>query len=247
MSDIVTKIPDDKIRFRDQIHPGGMWSHIMKRHTTLRMIDETGRGNVGALFFNSQILNERYNMPDTLKAQHIARLCSPYVLYSDMGRIMCSISHDSVGWHDTICGTTTAKSIRDQYGQGEYQELRNDFYRNGRDNFLIELGKYGLGKADLVSNVNFFSKVEVEDESTGKLRFIENHSYSGASVDLRFEMDTLVILNTCPHPLDPSTSYKPGSISLTVFENEPPNESDPSWKIRPENERGFLNTQKFYL
>lgn len=241
------EIEKDRIRFEDHIHPGGMWSHIMKRNTTLRIIDTDGGANVGALFYNPENYNERYNMADTLKAQHIGRLCYPYVLYSDMGRIFCSITADSLGWHDTICGTTSKEIVKEKHGEGDYQELRNKFYRNGRDNFLIELGKYGLGKSDIVPNANFFSKVQVADVETGDFSFVQGHSKAGDYIDLRFEMDVLTILQTCPHPLDPREKYNPGRISLIVYKSDPPNQDDPSRTIRPENDRGFINTERYYL
>ena len=61
---------------------------------------------------------ERYNMPDTLKAQHIARLTAGLVLYSDMGRVLCSIVDDTVGWHDPIGGCCNAACSRATYGEG---------------------------------------------------------------------------------------------------------------------------------
>ena len=85
-------------------------------------------------------------------------------------------------------------------GAPEFQEARNDYYRNGRDSFLTELGKYGLGRRDLVANVNWFSRVGAAQDGT--TRFVGEHSKPGDTVTLRFEMPTLVILHTCPHPLN---------------------------------------------
>ncbi len=102
---------------------------------------------MAALFFNADDPLERYNMPDTLKAQHTAFLTAGRVLYSDMGRILASIVEDTAGWHDTISGFGDAAATRARFGEGSYQERRNDFYRNARDNFLVELGKHGLGQA----------------------------------------------------------------------------------------------------
>ncbi len=139
---------------------GATWSHVLKRGTALRITDAEGGANVGAMFYNSANPIERYNMPDTLKAQHIARLTAGFVLYSDMGRVLCSITDDTCGWHDPLSGHSTAALVRAKYGEKRYQEPRNDYHRNARDGFLIELAKYGLDARDLVANVNFFSKVE---------------------------------------------------------------------------------------
>jgi hypothetical protein len=84
--------------FDEVIQPGATWSHILKRGTSLRITDTQGGGNAGSIFYNADNPAERYNMPDTLKAQHTAHLTRGHVLYSDMGRILCSITADTVGW-----------------------------------------------------------------------------------------------------------------------------------------------------
>jgi urea carboxylase-associated protein 2 len=157
-----------------------------------------GGAQVAALFYNADHLLERYNMPDTLKAQRIARLTTGAVLYSDMGRVLCSIVADTCGWHDTITGMANAQISRKKYGEGSYQALRNDFYRNSRDNFLVELGKYELGKRDIVPNVNFFVKVAVGAD--GKLSFVPGSSKAGAYVELRAGLNTLIVLSNTPPP-----------------------------------------------
>src|SRR5579859_7749918 len=97
----------------EEVLPGGAtWSHVLKRHTALRLRDMEGGANVGAMFYNAENPVERYNMPDTLKAQHIARLTKGFVLYSDMGRILCSISEDTCGWHDPLSGHSAAALVR---------------------------------------------------------------------------------------------------------------------------------------
>src|ERR1700734_49305 len=98
------------VLWEETIEPGSTWSHVLKRGTSLRITDMQGGANVGALFYNFDCLLERYNMADTLKVQHIAYLKKGVVLYSDMGRILCSIVDDSVGWHDPLGGCDTRES-----------------------------------------------------------------------------------------------------------------------------------------
>ena len=224
---------------------GDTWSHVLKRGSALRITDVAGGANVGALFFNAELPVERYNMPDTLKAQHTAHLTKGFVLYSDMGRILCSITADAVGWHDPLCGHLTAQATTAKYGESRYQLARNDFHRNARDNFLIELEKFGLTLRDLPANVNIFSKVVVEEN--GSLRYVPNHSQPGQFVELRAEMNVLVVLDTCQHPLDPDPGYHPRSIELSVTPVAPPGEDDYCRRFRPENERGFQNTERYFL
>jgi urea carboxylase-associated protein 1 len=147
----------------ETLRGGQAWSRRLARHQRLRLRDVEGRACVSALFYNARDPIERYNMPDTLKAQFTAFLTTGRVLYSDMGRILCSIVADDCGWHDTISGIGGAEASRARFGEGSYQALRNDFHRNGRDNLLVALGKHGLGKRDIVSNVNFFVRVTVDE------------------------------------------------------------------------------------
>ncbi len=77
----------------------------------LRLTDVEGGANVAALFYNYEERLERYNMADTLKAQHTAYLTKGCVCYSDMGRVLCSITEDTCGWHDTLCGVSNAAMV----------------------------------------------------------------------------------------------------------------------------------------
>ena len=233
------------ILFEETLSPGAVWSHILKRGTALRLTDTDGGANVGAIFYNAACPVERLNIPDTLKAQQIARLARNFVLYSDMGRVLCSLTHDTLGWHDALCGCLDAAAVEAKYGAARYQEHRNDFHRNARDSFLIELEKYGLGPRDLSPNINFFSKVTVGGD--GALAYQSGHSPPGSAVELRAEMTVLVILSSCPHPLDPSPIYAPKPVHLSLRRVPPPPADDPCRLSRPENGRGFTLTERYFL
>jgi len=233
------------VLWEEIVQPAASWSHVLKRGTALRLIDVEGGANAGALFYNFECPAERYNMPDTLKAQHIARLTRGFVLYSDMGRVLCSITADTVGWHDPLGGCSNAVMLRARYGEGRYQELRNECYRNGHDSFLVELGKWGLGPRDLAPNVNFFSRVDVAED--GAMSFHEANSAPGSYVELRAEMNVLVILNTCPHPLDPNPQYRPKPVQLSIRRVPAATADDPCRLSRPENGRGFTLTERYFL
>jgi urea carboxylase-associated protein 2 len=236
---------ENSVLWEETIQPGAVWSHVLKRGTALRIVDVEGGANVGAIFYNFECPVERYNMPDTLKAQHIARLTKGFVLYSDMGRILCSIIEDKVGWHDPIGGTSNAKMVEAKHGPSHYQEERNEYHKNGRDSFLIEMGKWGLNPRDLTANVNFFSRVDVAED--GSMSFAEGNSKAGDYVELRAEMNALVILNTCPHPLDPNPRYEPKPAHVSIRKVPVPGEDDPCRISRAENGRGFTLTERYFL
>jgi urea carboxylase-associated protein 2 len=233
------------VLWEETIEPGATWSHVLKRGTSLRITDMQGGANVGALFYNFECPAERYNMPDTLNVQHVAFLTKGLVLYSDMGRILCSIVDDSVGWHDPLGGCSDAAQVRERYGDTRYQEYRNQCFKNAKDGFLIELGKWGLGPRDLTSNVNFFSRVTVNEE--GCMLFHPRNSLPRSSVELRAEMNVLTILNTCPHPLDPNPRYEPKGVRISIRKAMQPGVEDPCRLGHPENARGFILTERYFL
>lgn len=232
------------LTWEERLPGGNHWSGRLRRGTTLTLTAVAARANVSALLFNAEQPLERYNMPDTLKTQHTAFLTAGHVLHSDMGRVLCSIIDDSVGWHDTWCGLSDAATIRARHGEKRYQEHRNAMHRSGKDGMLIELAKHGLGPRDLVPNVNFFSKVVIDDENEGALRFVEGHADSGSRVALRFEMDTLVVLSAAPHPLDPSPVYAPSDVTLMVGPASPPGADDRCRTACEQNARAFVNTER---
>lgn len=220
-------------------------SLLIRRGRLLHLTDIEGAANVGMLFYNPTNPTERYNAPDTLKSQHTFRLGLHNCLYSDMGRIFCSIVEDTVGWHDTVGGNSTAASIAARYGELTYQQARNDRRQNGTDSFLIEAAKYGLSRRDIPANLNWFSRIAVAEE--GRLVFTPLNSKPGDHITLRFEMDTLVLLHTCAHPMDTTPEYPSRPIRLQLAPAAPVADDDPCRISRPENRRGFENNRLYHL
>lgn len=237
-------VPAETYLWEDVIPGGCHWSGLLRRGTALRLTDLAGRANLSALFFRADAPLERYNMPDTLKAQHTAMLTRGHALYSDMGRVLCSITTDTAGWHDTIGGVSTDAGNHARYGVSSYQTARNAMHRSAEDGLLIELGKHGLGRADLVPNVNFFSKVTVDD--AGLLQFDATHGQAGRWLDLRFDMDVLAVFSAAPHALDPRPDYAPSDVNLTAWRRGPADADDFCRNACPENQRGFYRTELLY-
>ena len=232
------------LRWTEIVPGGGHFSYLVRRGTSLRFIDLEGGANLSLLMYRADERLERLTLADTLKAQHTAHLTAGHVLYSDMGRILASISADSVGWHDPLCGVSDAAQVLAKYGQARYQERRNAMHRNGKDSLLIELGKWGLGVRDLVPTLNLFSKVTADAD--GRLAFAPGHSRKDSHVELRFEMDTLLALSSAPHPLDPAPAYSPKRVAIVAWESGTAGSADPCRLSCPENGRGFANTELVY-
>lgn len=196
--------------------------------------------NVSMLLYNMRDLTERYNMPDTLKAQYTAHLTKGNVLMSDNGRVFASIVEDSLGWHDSISGYTTRKLTDEKYGKTLYQDKRNDWYRSGDENFQMELIRNNLTMRDMVPCVNLFSKVYVDED--GSMHYVNGHCTKGSTVTLRTEMDILIILSNTPNPLNESTTYPSVPVTVEVYDAPEVDLLDECVNHRPENYRAFENT-----
>ncbi|MBW4442734.1 MAG: urea carboxylase-associated family protein [Plectolyngbya sp. WJT66-NPBG17] len=218
-----------QISYDETIPGGAYWSRIIRRGDTLRIIAPEGSSGVALLCYNADNTIERYNAADTAKIQFNAFLKKGMVLYSDMGRVLFSIVEDICGYHDTLGGcsnlTTNAK-----YGEGDY--------KNSRDNFLLALTKRNLGKRDITPNLNLFTRIAVEPD--GNLVWAGKTAQPGDFIDLRAEMNVLVVLSNCPHPLDPA--YNPKPIRAIIWNSPASTTDDLCRTANPEAQRGFQNT-----
>ncbi|MGF6809225.1 uncharacterized protein YcgI (DUF1989 family) [Paraburkholderia sp. Clong3] len=134
---------DTTLLLEETVPGGGHTSLIVKRGRSLRITDLRGGANVSVMMVNATEKSERLNLPDSLKCQHTARLTVGHCLYSDMGRVLAAIVADTCGWHDSIGGASNADEVRERYGAGRYQELRNAFYRNGHGQPARRNGQVG--------------------------------------------------------------------------------------------------------
>jgi len=230
--------------YADTLPSGKHWSFVLRKGIELTLVDLEGGVNCGMLFYNPLSMLERYNAPDTQKCQHTFKLTKGHCLYSDMGRIFCSIVDDTAGWHDTVCGNSTKAIVARKWGETSYQTHRNDWQQNGHDSFLVEAAKYGLGRRDLAANVNWFAKVSIDDG--GRMIFDPSAAKAGSRVVLRFEMDTLVLLHTCPHPLNPAAAYPRKPLAYELRQTPAVTPDDICLNSAPENARGFENNRLFH-
>lgn len=225
--------------YQDTLGGGCHWSMRVKKGTVITFTDLHGGANLGLLMFNPYDLLEKYNAPDTLKCQHTFKLTQGHCLYSDMGRIFASVVADDCGWHDTVCGNINKTMVAEKWGIKTYQEARNGWTQNGYDSFLVEFAKYGLSRKDMAANLNLFSQVQTDD--LGNMRYIGDASKAGNAITLRFEMDTLLIMHTCPHPLNNATEYPVRPVHYHLGRAAAIASDDECKNHCAENQRGFHN------
>jgi uncharacterized protein len=202
-----TDIPAERILQSIVIKPGGDWSGVVKRGQILRLVDLEGTQAVDFLCYNAADPSERYNAADTMKINGSLFIEKGTRLYSDMGNVLFHVVDDACGHHDTIGGCCSRESNRVRYGVPEGP--------NCRDNFLRALARHGLGKKDIVANVNFFMYVPIGED--GRMAIVDGLSKAGDHVDLRAEMDVLAVLSNCPQINNPANGYNPTPIEVIVY------------------------------
>ncbi|MGY3530361.1 urea amidolyase associated protein UAAP1 [Bradyrhizobium sp. USDA 4452] len=200
-------IATDAIIHREVIPAGWYWTTCLNRGDTLRIVNPSGTSAVSLLAWNAADPTERLNHADTIKVQWAARLQKGRVLLSDMGRALLGITEDTSAAHDAVVGGSTAATNLAKYGDGNF--------RNTRDNFLLAAAKLGLDRRDVHPCVSFFAPVAIDAD--GKFVWSDARRHKGDFVDLRAEMDLLIALSNCPHPLDPAKTYPQASVEIVRY------------------------------
>lgn len=209
MSDTRPPIPGTVVHHQI-IPPGRPWSRVIEQGEVLRIVDLEGRQAVDFLCYNAADPAERYNAADTMKIPGSIYLGKGSKLYSGLGNVLFTIIEDTCGFHDTIGGCCSDDSNRVRYGAtGE---------ANCRDNFLAALEPHGLGRKDIVANINFFMYVPVAAD--GKMAIVDGLSKPGDFVDLLAGMDVLAALSNCPQMHNPANDYNPTPIRVVVWRRD---------------------------
>ena len=238
-------LPADRVVWSELMPGGSHWSWRLSRGTSLRFAALDDHANCAVVLYAAHDPLERYNLPDSLKAQHTAHYTRGHTLMSDMGRSLASVTFDTCGWHDPLGGLLDAARMARKYGERRYEAHRNAMYRSGRDGLLIEIGKHGLTARDLIAPVNLFSRVTVDTE--GRFRFDTERHTAGTAVALRCDMDVIVAVSTAPHPLDPHPAYEPGKVGIAAWTSGPAPADDFCRGFRPECARALHNADVFAL
>lgn len=186
----------------------------LKQGQVLRIVDLEGNQAVDVIFYNRADGAEHYSATDTMLAQGGIYLTTGSVLLSNLGRPMLSIVADTCGRHDTLGGACAAESNTVRYA------LHKKFMHSCRDNYLqaLQHADIGLGKRDLVPNINFFMNVPVTPE--GGLQFADGVSAPGKYVELRAEMDLWMLVSNCPQLNNPCNAYNPTPVEFLIWDNQ---------------------------
>jgi urea carboxylase-associated protein 1 len=178
----------------------------------VRIVDLEGNQAVDTLFYNATDYSERYSAQDTIRNQGNIYLTTGSELLSNAGNVLLTIVADTCGRHDTLGGACAAESnmVRYDIDKRYMHACRNAFLKGA-----LAWGR-GLDKRDLTSNINFFMNVPVTPE--GRLTFEDGISDPGKYVELRSEMDTLMVISNCPQLNNPCNGYNPTPVEVLIWD-----------------------------
>lgn len=186
------------------------WSGVVRDGQTLRIIDLGGNQAVDCILYRADDTSERYSAPDTIAAQRNIFLTTGSPLLSGEGVVMMEITADTCGRHDTIGGACSQESNTLRYGHHTKHQ------HACVENFLASHAARDMGKRDMVSNINWFMNVPVEEDGT--LGIVDGISAPGLYVELTARMDVLVVISNCPQVNNPCNGFDPTPIRLVITE-----------------------------
>lgn len=192
----------------ETVAPRAPWSKVVRAGDILTIVDLHGNQAVDTLFYGANDHGIRYSAPATIAAQGNIFLTTGTVLRDSDGAPMLTIVDDEVGNHDTLGGACSQESNTLRYGHHTKHQ------HACVENFVGGGARWGLTKADIVSNINFFMNVPVDPD--GSLGIVDGLSAPGKKLSLRAEIDTLVLISNCPQINNPCNGFDPTAVRMVV-------------------------------
>lgn len=198
--------------YNQTVPAGEGWTYVLEPGQVLRIVDVEGNQAADTLFYDADNPSDHYSAINTIGRQRNVYLTTGSVLVSESGKELVEIVADTCGRHDTLGGACSAQSNTVRYSHDTLP------MHNCRDNFMLQLAKYGnqFHKRDLAPNVNFFMNVPVTPE--GGLTFEDGVSAPGYYVEMKAISSTLVLISNCPQLNNPCNAYNPTPIQLLIWD-----------------------------
>ena len=215
MSDFIQTSPARSVQNAAQDHfiaAEAPWSGIVRKGQTIRIEDSYGQQAIDTLFYNATDFSERYSNQDTMREQGAAYVSTGTKVISNEGRVMLTMTADSCGRHDTSAGACSCESNTVRFGHG------TKYLHACRDNFVLEVSKHGMSKRDVVPNINFFMNVPIQP--SGEMTIVDGISAPGDYVELKAEMDVLLVISNCPQINNPCNGFDPTPIRVLIWDGE---------------------------
>lgn len=223
----------------DETVAGGGYAHrALARGTSVRLTDVDGDACANVILFNAGDPWERLNVADTVKVQWQAYLGPGSLLLSDQGRVLASITADTSGCHDALCGASTRRRNEERYGDGSPQGPSPA----ARTLFTLAAAKHGLAPRDLPPSISLFKGARVAVD--GSLTHLPGAG-PGKHITIKAELPLVLLVANVPHVLDPRDDYTVTRLRITAWRDTPTAATEALWSSTPEGERAFMNTADY--
>lgn len=203
----------DQANQKYKVDAGDYFIRYIPAGATFRFVDLEGNQAADTLFYNAHNPAERYSATDTIREQGNVYLTAGSQLRSNENNIMLEIVADTCGRHDTLGGACATESNTVRY------DLEKRCMHACRDSWMLAIAEnpeFGLDKRDISHNINFFMNVPVTE--AGGLTFEDGISAPGKYVEMKAEMDLIVLISNCPQLNNPCNGYNPTPIDVLVWE-----------------------------
>jgi uncharacterized protein len=209
------RVPEDAV-FSTTVEAGDSFVHEILQGQCIRIVDLEGNQAVDTLFYNAHNYADRYSAQDTIREQGNIYLTTGTKLMSTERNVLLTIVADTCGRHDTLGGACATESNMVRYAieKRSMHACRQSFLK-GALGWSKQTGRE-LDKRDLTANINFFMNVPVTP--TGKLTFEDGVSDAGKYVELRAEIDTLIVISNCPQLNNPCNAYNPTPVRVLIWD-----------------------------
>lgn len=199
--------------YSETVQAGDGWMHVVKKDQIIRITDLNGNQAVDTIFLNANNIEERYHSTNTIRSQKNVYISSGTKIRSNDNNVMMTVVADTCGRHDTLGSACSCESNTVRYA------LNKRYMHSCRDIFLKSLLDWGQGmdKRDQVCNINFFMNVPVNPE--GGSNFEDGLSEPGKYVELRAEMDIIVLVANCPQLNNPCNAYNPTPVEMSIWDD----------------------------
>lgn len=209
------RVPEQAI-FSEDVRAGHSFVYEIKRGQFVRIVDLEGNQAVDTLFYNAHDYSDRYSAQDTIRGQQNIYLTTGTKLISSARNVLLTIVADTCGRHDTLGGACATESNMVRYAiEKRFMHACRQSFLKGAMEWSDKTGRE-FGKKDLTANINFFMNVPVT--SAGKLTFEDGVSDAGKYVELRAEMDTLIVISNCPQLNNPCNAYNPTPVRVLIWD-----------------------------
>lgn len=207
---VESKLDPTRAVLSQEVPAGDGWGGELKAGQYFRIVDLHGNQAADTLFYNAWDLSDHYSAQRTIREQGSIYLTTGTKIYTERGSHLLTIVADTCGRHDTLGGACAMESNMVRYAieKRHMHACRNTFLKLARER--------GMEKRDITSNVNFFMNVPVTPQ--GGLTFEDGVSDAGKYVEMRAEMDTLVLISNCPQLNNPCNAYNPTPIQVMVWD-----------------------------